>query len=403
MRLSGILFLVFLATALFAQDDVVNGWDLKEYHTPKELKEIRKEKFREMERWEDEHFTTPKGRWYFGVRGGWTIPYLTIQNSSPKTYLGTSDLFISGDGDVLNKGIYSSNSGGMRVGLFAGYMFNQYIGLEADFGFNYYHKLYLGRINTPTYKSGLQTWSRDLSFMPQVVFNTPNIRNFYFYAKVGLFIPYWCGTTGKAYVDDYSGKFIKDLAGTPTSGLITLVDLIAQELGENVDGLGFLDEGVFNALGYHVKLDADVEIELRPDVDAVGFTATLGGRYQITPLLSLCTEFRVAGYNISTKTTTIEKLALTGELLGNPEFIVLTESGGTVSGNPVPADELAFLLVTNYEYELTENSNNPQYNPNGIDPTRPGDELANRNSANGFTISVGMQFNFGGRKKAKSE
>lgn len=384
---------------LAAQDGPIDGWEGREYHTPKELKEIRRAKFDEVAEWERQHFTTPKGNWYFGVRGGYTINYLTIQNRSPKEYLGTSDLYIGADGDILNKGFYSSNAGGARFGAFAGYMFNNYVGLEMDLGYNSYKKITLGRNNTPVYKSELITWSRDLSFMPQIVFNTPNIRNFYFYAKVGLFIPYWGFTSGEAYVTDLNGKFVKDLAGTPTSGFLTLADLIAEALGTSVDGLGFLEDGIFSALGYRLDLKADLMIKQRPDLDAVGFTATLGGRYQVSPLVSLMLEFRVAGYNISTLTTTIENLELNAQLAGNPDFIKLTEDGGTVNGNPVTAEELTFLLVTEYDYELTEQSNNPAYNPNGIDQTKPGEELATRNSANGFTMSLGLQFNFGGMKK----
>jgi hypothetical protein len=380
----------------------IDGWAMKKYHTPAELKEIRKAKWEEMEAWEQEHFKAPRGRWYFGVRGGYTIPYLTIQNRAPVEYLGTSDLFIGDDGDLLNRGIYSANAGGARFGVYAGYMFNQFIGLEADFGFNYYKKIVLGRNNTPSYKSELVTWSRDLSFMPQLVFNTPNIRNFYFYAKVGFFIPYWGGTSGEAYVDDYSGKFLRDLAGQPVSGTFTLIDLLAMELGETVPGLGFLEDGIFQALGYHVRLNTDVEIDLRPDVDALGFTATLGGRLQINEVIGLTTEFRVAGYNISTDKSTLKDLRVEGELLGNPDFLLITNDGATVNGNEVPVEELEFLIVTDYVYELTEESNHPVYNPNGVDPTRPSQQLATRNSANGFTISVGMQFNFGGRKKNDS-
>jgi hypothetical protein len=219
---------------------------------------------------------------------------------------------------------------------------------------------------------------------------------------VGFFIPFWGGTKGHAYVDDYSGKLIRDLAGQPTSGVLTLVDLIAIELGETVDGLGFLDEGVFNALGYHLTLDTDVEIGLRPDLDVIGFTATLGGRYQINPVISLFTEFRVAGYNISTKTSTLNNLELRGEIAGNRDFLIINDEGGSVNGVPIDIEQLKFLVETEYVYELTEESNHPTYNPNGIDPTKPANELADRKSANGFTMSVGMQFNFGGRKKSKA-
>lgn len=380
----------------------IDGWTVKEYHTKQELKEIRRTKWREMEEWEREHFTTPGGRWYFGIRAGYTVPYLTIQNKPPEKYLGSSDLFIGDDGDILNRGLYSANAGGARFGVFAGYMFNQYIGVEADFGFNYYRRIVLGRNNTPTYKSELVTWSRDMSFMPQLVFNTPNIRNFYFYAKVGFFIPFWGGTSGEAFVDDIDGTFLKDLAGQPVSGFLTLADIIAQELGMTVDELAFLEDGLLPALGYHVTLDADVEIDLRPDADVFGFTGTLGGRLQISELVSLMTEFRVAGYNISTKRTTVANLDLRGSLLGNPDFIVLNEEGGFVNGVPVPKENLEFLLVTDYRYELTEASNHADYNPNGLDPTKPSEQLADRKSAYGFTMSVGIQFNFGGKKKSKA-
>ena len=380
----------------------IDGWTIKEDHTKAELKQIRKDKWNELAAWEDEHFKTPKGRWYFGIRGGYTIPFLTIQNSSPVSYLGTSDLFIGDDGHILNRGIYSANSRGTRYGINAGYMFNNYIGLEADIGYNHYNKITLGRNNTPTYKSELQTWSNDLSFMPQLVFNTPNIRNFYFYAKVGFFLPFWGGTKGHAYVDDYSGQFVKDIAGSPASGFITLADLIAQELGETVEGLGFLEEGVFIALGYHLELDTDINIKLRPDADILGFTATLGGRYQINSVVSLTTELRVAGYNISTLQTTLKDLELTASLLGNRDFIVLTDEGGTIGGTPIDPEQLQFLLITDYVYELTQDSNHPTYNPNGQDPTKPANELADRKSTMGFTMSVGMQFNFGGRKKNKA-
>lgn len=408
MRLLLLLILVFFQFQAIGQDEPteqepIDGWAIKEYKSKKELKEMRQEKWKELRVWEDEHFVTPKGKLYFGLRGGYTFPYLTIFNRSPEAYLGTSDLFIGVDGDLLNRGIYNANAGGFRIGANIGYMFNQYIGFEADLGYNRYKDIVLGRNNTPNYKSELVTYSQDLSFWPQVVFVTPNIRNFYFYAKVGMFIPFWGGTEGDAFVQDTEGTFLKELLGSPTSGVLTIADIVAEALGENIDGLGFLEDGVLNALGYRVDLDAHVDITLRPALDAVGFTATLGGRYQITPVISLMAEFRVAGYNISTLQTVITDLDLRAQLLGDPEFILLTENGGTVQGQPVDAEILEFLITTDYVYELTETSNNAQTNPDGVDPTKPAEELATRNSANGFTMSMGLQFNFGDWTKKLKE
>ena len=55
------------------------------------------------------------------------------------------------------------------------------------------------------------------------------------------------------------------------------------------------------------------------------------------------------------------------------------------------------LLETEYINELTEESNNPLFNPTGFSNFRPRNELAPRLSVVSIGVNVGIQINFPGR------
>ncbi len=260
--------------------------------------------------------------------------------------------------------------------------------------------------------------------MPQMVFNTPNLRNFYGYAKIGLFIPFFGQSYADARVIDNRGDLLFFLADG-------IIDGLGGSIGA-VDEL-FLNNQLASALGYSAELTASVDVDLKAAANVVGWTGAVGGRYQINDRVSVFGEFRVAGFNINTQRLTITELdasleinnplavTLLGAVFGVPNLdninITLTENGGA-SDIPIPGfthaegdvpvqlpdgsfeiprSNLESLIVTEFSDEITENSNN-LINPNGVDGTKPGEDLPLRKTTFSLGLNVGVQINLAKKK-----
>ena len=404
---------VWCKSLLFAQSEIVKTADTSDQtinkseisNAPKlklnwnQKKEIRKNADAEYYAWERKYFNSP-GKWYMALGGGYGFPFLTTEPElvPPLYFLGNSNLQINKNGTSLNKALLSGQGGGGRINLTVGKMFNHFVGFEFAMGYFMAKKDNLSTINRPNYYSELNTDLSEISFTPSVVFQSPNMKNFYVYGKIGPYIPIWGNPRAKAYINDREGVYLSQ------GGIFNdpfLEPLLKQILESD------LGQGLLDLTDFRTEVRADVKILLQQNFDefklneiarAIGGAASMGFKYQATPIVSLFGEVGVKGYNISLAKIIIEDLDAKLTLFGdNLTVLTLDENGGNILGNPLSPGALTSTLETNYVNELTENSNNPKYNGKDYSTFRPRDELAPRLSIVAIAFNVGLQFNFPGR------
>lgn len=397
-----IYFYTFSQDSTSSKDAPVNGWELREKYDKKSAKEDRDKFLKGLQDKHAQYFNVPQGKWYIGARAGYGIPFLTVNRRNIETYLGVSDYYENEAGEISDKTIVTNDAKGFRSAFFFGYRINPYLAVEMDLSFTSYANTLQGRVVSPDLTSELFTKGRDFSIMPQVVLISPEVGNFSFYGKFGFHLPVYGNASGNPYINDYNGTFLRGIASNSDLRFYNIADVIAEFLGENVAGLGFLDEGYFKAIGYHFEMDAVADIDFRVNQDAIGYTASIGTTYQLSPLVGLMAEIRIGGYNVTTKSYRLSNVDGRLDLNGIQNYLVLNDDGATFyDGEFIPAEELAYFYQVNYHYELNENSNNAKTNPNGVDPTLPSDRLGLRRSTFATSINVGVQINFKGKKDKK--
>ncbi|MBP9135876.1 MAG: hypothetical protein KBF31_02625 [Chitinophagales bacterium] len=404
MKTVSMLFLfVLFSSSTFGQEGTkkqpINGNDLKEKLDDGVVRAERKQKLKELRDIQAKYFRLPQGKWYFGAKTGYGVPFLTVNKRNVESYLGVSDYFESASGEITNKALVSNDAGGYKGAVYFGYRFNQFVSGEVDFSYNHYLNAIQGKIESPDYKSELYTRGKSISFNPQFVLYSPNMGNFTLFGKFGFFLPLWVDAKGTAKIDDYDGTFIKSIALGNNKDLLTLADEFAKLLGQNVEDLAYLEDGIFKAAGYHFRYSAETNMDFKIDKNVLGFSGSIGAIYQISPLIGILAEVKVGGYNISTKSYKLSNIKGTLDLNGKENYAVFTSDGVVVDGvKTVSADQLTWLTNVNYEYELDENSNNEITNPNGIDPTKAADRLVLRRSSMDASFNISLQFNFAGKK-----
>lgn len=362
-------------------------------------KQIRKQANLDYLAWERKYYNSP-GKWYMSIGGGYGFPFLTTEPElvPPLFFLGNSDLTINKNGTATNNLLLSGQGGGARISLTVGKMFNRFVGFELGIGYFMAREDNLSTIQRPRYYSYLNTDLSEISVNPQVVFQSPNMKNFYVYGKVGPYIPIWGNPRAKAYIDDREGVFLSQ------GGVIN--DPFFEPILQQLIGSDF-GQGLLKATDFRTEIKADVKILLQQNIDefplkeiarGIGGSASMGFKYQATPIVSLFGEVGVKGYNISLSKIIIENLDAKLTLFnGDLTVLTLNENGGNLLGKEISPGALTSLLETNYVNELTENSNNPKYNGKDFSTFRPRDELAPRLSLVAIGFNVGLQFNFPGR------
>ena len=208
---------------------------------------------------------------------------------------------------------------------------------------------------------------------------------------------------GTATIRDQEGRFIKSLIGIPGKGYLDLLDEVATLIGEEVDGLGFLDEGFFNAIGYDLRFNTEVDVDYKWNIDNIGFSGGLGVMWHVSPLISLVGEVKGVGYNMSTKGYQLEFGELELDLFGNRNVLVLDENGGILNGPDgevlITREELAWLYEVEHTKVITEESNNILYNPDTFNPSQPSEKHSIRQSFFAAMFNVSLHINFDRKTK----
>lgn len=400
MRLSGKTHLVLLALLCMAfsvnaqETDMLNKERKK--LSGKEARELRHQKEQEYLEWERTYFNSP-GKWFINFKAGYGWPLSVIKGEAiaPFEFLGKSYYDEDANGNISDKLNLDSDGQGQRIALGFGMMINRFIGFELELGYVNEVRKTRAYINSPTLQTEFESDLFELYTDPLLVWQTPNMNNWYMYGRIGPHIAQWGRPRAFGTVVDYEGALISGILWDPL-----------QDALETIIGAEPVQD-VLQALDYKGTLTADSKIFLQQNPEdypfneilrGVGINASLGFKYQATPLVSVFAEARVMGFNVSVAQAIIEDLDAEITLLGGTvSLLELTENGGQILGQQVQPEEIKFLLDILYVNEFDEDANNPVYNPDGFNNYNQREELAPRLSVMSVGFQVGLQINFSGK------
>ena len=278
--------------------------------------------------------------WYFKLGGSYFIQtaateFPTVGGNLPlnRTYVG---------GKLISEESVTGSFGeGFRTGITAGYRFNARLGVEL--GVNYYNSkdktmaqttsdLPITPTGVYSFKSVGQITAFDVA--PALVLFLGEHKGFEPYTKVGVLVPVHgdLEITSDAYAP---------IAFNPNTGAPV-------------------------AFGDVHSVD---KVEPNP---TVGFLASLGTSYKLGKHISVFAELEYRNFTVH------------GKSKETTEF--------TVNGNDALATRTTAQIHTNYQDRLDVNSNNAATNPNGVDSTKPMDELSSYVGISGLGLTLGLKY-----------
>jgi len=278
--------------------------------------------------------------WYFKVGGSYFMqtaatefPTVGGKDALRKVYQGGKL--------VSEESVTGSFGEGFRTGITAGYRFNARLGFEM--GINYYSSKDKTMAQTisdvpfiPTgsvynFKSVGQITAFDLA--PSLVLFLGEHKGFEPYTKVGVLVPVHGDL--EITTDAVAPVGVNPSTGAPVFGAVHSVDVV------------------------------------KPN-PTLGFSAVVGTSYKLGKNISAFAELEYRNFTVhgKTKETT--------------EF--------TVNGADALSTRTKSQIHTNYVDKLTTTSNNIATNPNGVDTTKPLNELSSYVGISGLGLTLGLKY-----------
>ncbi len=292
---------------------------------------------------------------YVQLRGGYGIPAAKDDLGSPLPELGNGDYSISDLGNVSDKSTFGTLGEGVNVGIGLGYTITENLIVELGFAYTKGPKLLDARINTPTYKAEQYSKATGFALSPNLIIQANSkIKP---YVKFGFALP---------------------IAGF----IITDVDIIDDE---NRLACRLVDCGGSPTLpgaSLHTELHATAKTHAKA---ALGFSGGAGVRFPIGDHLSFFTEVNVITLTLKSKDTKYSSynIQAIGDLLPG----IPVDIAQTIEDLDIYDKEIIYLD------ELTQNSNNADYNPDySVD--KPIEQRSLKSNLNNISLNVGVQYNF---------
>jgi len=372
-----------------SMDSVVYEKGTRKYW--QQINTLQKEKYNEFREWQKQFLNESDSRFSMMFSVSYGIPVIKQKVESLYPFLGKSIKTVEPDGSITEHGIYTTDGKGFRVMFRGRYMFNPIVGMELGVSAEKYKEIPNGIITTPSFEANLYSRSYSVTLTPQLVMTSPNLRNFYVYGRIGLYMPIWGGSLAEAHVVDYNGTLIREFLDTDIKTLIDFGDLILDY------------EKILGFIGYKATLDANIKVDFYKNLSVVGFQTAIGFRYQFSKKWGVAMEYFNGGYAPYLKNSKVQNFDVKVELFGR-DVLFLNEDGGAISllpGNEISItpEILYSTLNVNYHKSLDQNSNNSTLNPNGFDPTKPSDELTDKRLAYSHGFSIGLQYNLPSREE----
>jgi opacity protein-like surface antigen len=281
--------------------------------------------------------TEKKESWYFKVGGSY---FLQTAATEFPTVGGNAALnkIYQGGKLVSEESVTGSFGEGFRSGVVVGYRFTPRLGFEM--GMNYY-------------KSNSKTMAQNTT--DQVfVQNTKPVYNFKSVGEITAF------DVAPALV-----LFLGEVKGFEPYSKVGVIVPVHGNLKITTDAI--VPTGVANPAT--VAVHSVDKIKPNP---TVGFMAALGTSYKLGKNISAFAELEYRNFTVHGKTK---------------ETVEFTKNGQDALASRTTAQ-----IHTNYVNKLDVNSNNAATNPNGIDSSRPTDELSSYVGISGLGLTLGLKY-----------
>lgn len=301
---------------------------------------------------------TLKAQIYLQYKAGYNFAAFNDDLGSPLAEIGTQDLTILEDGTVSEKTLFGTNGAGFSTAFSVGYLFTEHFGLELMLEYVKSPKLRLAEQNTLTYKAfhDIHTWR--VQATPQfVVQSGGEVVNFY--QKTGILLPF-------AGVNKSEGQ-VTDKEGT----LARLYGYILR------DQLPF--EPTEELLS-NVQTEVDIKANSYADF-SYGFSSTVGMNVYLSDYFSIFGETTMTALTVRAKNTEYTQFDQVSTLSG------LELLQNTLETLPT------YLIETVYVSELTEQSNQADYNPN-YNLQQAQEEVAFKLNFNSIGLHLGLRWEF---------
>ena len=277
--------------------------------------------------------------WYFKLGGSYFIQTAATEFPTVGGNLPLDRTFVGGK-LVSEESVTGSFGEGFRTGITAGYRFNARLGVEL--GVNYY---------TSKDKTMAQTRS-DVPITPAGV---------YAFKSVGQITAFDLAPALVLFLGEHKGfePYTKVGVLVPIHGDLEITS-------DAYAPIAFSQTGAPTAFGNVHSVD-----KVKPN-PTVGFVAALGTSYKLGKNISVFGELEYRNFTVHGKTQE------------TTEF--------TVNGNDALATRSTSQIHTNYRSRLDVNSNNALTNPNGVDKTKPMDELSSYVGISGLGLTLGLKY-----------
>ena len=286
-------------------------------------------------------------KFYLETVGGYGFPLVNDDLGSTDELIGIADRLVRDDSSISIKPAQGTQGPGWQFSFNAGYMFHPNIGVEAQISYLKSNPILIGRNVSPTFQAEHYVLGERVDVAPQLVLNFQFQEKWSVYSKSGVIIPIWGRSKSEIDIEDKEGRVAEAFLGIPNPGVSANVRIRASTFGKF----------------------------------SYGFQTRLGVGYAALDWLTVFGEVKFVALTIRSKEDRAEDINVqfsnsqTGEL-----GLLITEDD---------LDEIDKRTV--FVNELTENSNNPEVNPNA-DSSKPLEDLMRKDNFNQLAISFGLRF-----------
>lgn len=317
---------------------------------------------------------------YFGLKAGYSIPVAKSTVGSPRPEVGNR-ILISSDtpsSTYSEKNPFGTRGAGTTVAGSIGYMFSDNFGIEMEFSFLRSAKILdASRNETQTDSSGISrvyaseqhSYTNMFRAAPMLVVSGNPDKKFVPYAKFGILLPLAGKTIVEVNIDDETGQTANEL-----------LPVLNTELADSIASKGL---SIPIPTTSHIKAKTAGAFSL-------GFTAKMGGAYNINDRWSVFGELEMNMLTIKAKET--EFVEFSAEV---PEALaILAESLLEIDNIQYEYgyyDLPEILRLTTYEDEITETSNSTY---SAARKNEPYQQLTFRDNYNSFGLMLGVRYKF---------
>lgn len=290
--------------------------------------------------------TKPK-KFYLETIGGYGFPLVNDDLGSTDELIGIADRLVRADSSISIKPAQGTQGPGWQFSLNAGYMFHPNIGVEAQISYLKSNPILIGRNVSPTFQAEHVVVGERVDIAPQLVFSFPIKEKWSLYSKSGVIIPIWGRSKSEITIKDQEGRVFESLIGIPNPNVSADVRISASTFGKF----------------------------------SYGFQTRLGAGYAALNWLTVFAEVKFVALTIRSKEDRADDI--------NVQFYnsQTGEPGLLITEDDVDEIEQRTIFVN----ELTENSNNPEVNPNS-DSSKPLEDLMRKDNFNQLALSFGLRF-----------